>query len=215
MSAWSNWPPPISRHCLPTPFTIILAASAGIDLRSVLADEKSRRARTISEAAQYADETISARRDRPSGYTPMGHVHQCAAVVYLLQGDWPRGAFDDRARNGEYLELGTLVLRCRHGIAFSAWCSAQLGEAGEALDLLREGAGTCSSASARDTIRHFGRAYLCYGSRRICYSGRLDDAQRLADRSSSLSRRVLGTSPTPAARWRHRDPCRPVRRRDR
>jgi tetratricopeptide (TPR) repeat protein len=85
------------------------------------------------------------------------------------------------ARDPQGLPQARLVA-ADHGLAASAWVLAQLGEASEALNRLREGEQLLERLAARGVVDHRGDNY--YGLARAgLLLGRLDEARRLADRA--------------------------------
>jgi tetratricopeptide (TPR) repeat protein len=69
-----------------------------------------------------------------------------------------------------------------NAIASSAWVLAQLGEAREALNRLREGEQLVERLSARGIVGHLAWAYRALG-RAYLLLGRLDEARSLGDRA--------------------------------
>ena len=133
------------------------------------------------EAAEHAAEAIRISEATHHAYT-IGLAHRAAGTLHLLAGDWPK------ARS--VLEHGVAVLRAGNvslslppTVAGSAWALAQLGEASEALNRLREAehavAGHATAGMLRAWDDHMlGRTYLLLG--------RLDEARRLGDRAVEL-----------------------------
>ena len=76
-------------------------------------------------------------------------------------------------------------------VALSAWALAQLGEANEALNRLREGEQLLQRHAARGTLGRLSAAYHALG--RACLQlGRLDEARRLGDSAIQSSPRQPG-----------------------
>jgi len=80
------------------------------------------------------------------------------------------------------LRAGNVVFLLHVAVASSAWVLAQLGEASEALNRLREGDQLLERIAARGRVGHRGWDYLSLG-RACLLLGRLDEARRLADRA--------------------------------
>jgi class 3 adenylate cyclase/tetratricopeptide (TPR) repeat protein len=95
----------------------------------------------------------------------------------LLKGDWA-GARSLIERGIVAFRTANVVLALPSAIACSAWALAQLGEASQALDRLREGEQLLELAAATGIE---GLAYHALG-RACLLLGRLDDARRLGDR---------------------------------
>jgi tetratricopeptide (TPR) repeat protein len=88
------------------------------------------------------------------------------------------------------LRTGNVVNLLPGALASSAWVLAQLGEASEALNRLREGEQLVERQAARGHA-NLGWAYQSLG-RACLLLGRLDEAQRLADRAVESSPRHPG-----------------------
>ena len=76
-------------------------------------------------------------------------------------------------------------------VAASAWVLAQLGEASEALNRVREGEQLLERQAARGIVGHRGWAYGAVG-RACLLLGRLDEARHLGDRAVESTRRQPG-----------------------
>jgi class 3 adenylate cyclase/DNA-binding SARP family transcriptional activator len=129
----------------------------------------------FAEAARYAAEAIHIAEPTQDAYT-IGLAHNAAAMRHLLDGDW--------AQARSLVERWIAVSRTAniHHFSCSAWALAQLGEASEALNRLREG-------DRQPGIEIVVRRAWCY-----CALGRaglqlnqLDEAQRLGDRAVDSS----------------------------
>jgi class 3 adenylate cyclase/tetratricopeptide (TPR) repeat protein len=137
----------------------------------------------FAEAAEYEAEVIRLAQPTQHAYT-IGLAH-AAATVHLLKGDWAK------ARSLiEYgiavLRMGNIVVLLPDRVASSAWVLAQLGEAGEALNRLREGEQLLERQAARGYVSNLG--WLCHSlGRASLLLGRLDEARRLADHALEAS----------------------------
>ena len=93
---------------------------------------------------------------------------------------------------------GNVVLHLPSAVAASAWVFAQLGEASEALDRLREGEQLVERLAARGAV--FQRDWNYHALGRACLLlGRLDEARRLAGRAVES----LPPQPGPPAHAQH------------
>ena len=79
-----------------------------------------------------------------------------------------------------------VVFQLPAAVASSAWALAQLGEASEALNRLREGEPLLERQAARGLFAYRGWAYHSLG-RAALRLGRLDEARRLGDRAVESS----------------------------
>ena len=137
----------------------------------------------FGEAAENAAEAIGLAEPTHHAYT-VSQAHRAASMLHLLEGDWTK------ARS--LIEHWIAVLRSRNvvlqlpiAVAASAWVLAQLGEASEALNRLREGEQLLDRAAARGFIGYRSWAWL---GRACLLLDRLDEAQRLSDRAVESSR---------------------------
>jgi len=117
-------------------------------------------------------------------------AHRAAGMLHLLKGDW--------AKARSLLEHGIAVVRTGNvvvllptAVAASAWVLAQLGEATEALNRVREGEQLFERQAASGTVALRGWAYHSLG-RACLLLGRLDEARRLGDRAVEFSPRQPG-----------------------
>jgi class 3 adenylate cyclase/tetratricopeptide (TPR) repeat protein len=141
----------------------------------------------FAEAAAYAAEAI--RLAEPTHHAlSVGLAQRAASRLHLLQGDWAK------ARSTiEHLitvaRAGNIVLQLPVAVTSSAWVLAQLGDAGEALNRLREGEQLVERLMARGVVRHaslidLGRAHLLLGH--------FDEARRWGNRAIESSPGRLG-----------------------
>ena len=89
------------------------------------------------------------------------------------------------------LRTGNVAILLPWAVASSAWALAQLGEASEALNRVREGEQLLEHQAGEGIVGHRGWAYGAVG-RACLLLGRLDEARRLADRSVESSQRQPG-----------------------
>jgi class 3 adenylate cyclase/tetratricopeptide (TPR) repeat protein len=137
----------------------------------------------FGEAAEHAAEANRLAEPTHHPYT-LSQAHRAASMLHLLEGDWTRA----RSRIEHWiavLRTRNVVLQLPLAVTASAWVLAQLGEASEALDRLREGEHLLERAAARGFIGYRSWAWL---GRACLLLGRLDEAQRLSDRAVESSR---------------------------
>jgi len=106
-------------------------------------------------------------------------------MLNLLKGDWVRARSLIEHGIGVW-RTGNVVLMLPTAVASSAWILAQLGEASEALNRLREGEQLLERQAARAVVLHRGWDYQALG-RACLLLGRLDEAKRLGDRAVESS----------------------------
>jgi class 3 adenylate cyclase len=143
----------------------------------------------FAEAEEHAAEAI--RLAEPTQHpTTVGLAHRTAGMLHLNKGDW--------ARARELSEYGFTMFRSANvaiqlpsALATSAWASAQLGEASEALNQIRLGEQVIERFAATAIVGHLAWSYQVLG-RAALLLGRLDDARRLADRAVEFSPRHPG-----------------------
>ena len=143
----------------------------------------------FAEAAEYEAEAIRLAEPTQHAYT-VGLAHLAAGMLHLLKGDWAKAR--SLIEHGiAVLRTGNVVLQLPCAVASSAWVLAQLGEASEALNRLREGEQLLERQAARGIVGHRGWAYHSLG-RACLLLGRLDEARRLGDRAVESSPRHPG-----------------------
>src|SRR5499427_4511278 len=143
----------------------------------------------FAEAVEPEAEAIRIAARTQHAFT-VGMAHNAAGTLHLLKGDW--------AQARSLVEHATAVNRAgnvgfllSHSVANSAWVLAQLGEASESLSRLQEGEQLLERQAARGLVGFLGSFYVVLG-RAALVLGRLDDAQRLADRAVESSPRQPG-----------------------
>ncbi|PYM82364.1 MAG: hypothetical protein DME09_14525 [Candidatus Rokuibacteriota bacterium] len=133
----------------------------------------------FAEAAEYEAEAIRLAESTRHAFT-IGRAHHAAGVLHLLKGDWAKA----RSRLEHAIALyrtGNVVLALPSAVAASAWALAQVDEASEALNRLREGEQLLEQQAARGIVGQHDWAHHTLG--RACLRlGRLDDARRLGAR---------------------------------
>jgi tetratricopeptide (TPR) repeat protein len=130
------------------------------------------------EAAEHEAEAIRLAEPTQHAYT-LGWAYFTASTLHLLKGDWAKA----RALIEHWMAVvrtGNVVYLLPAAVASSAWALAQLGEASEALNRLREGEPLLERQAARGPPVYGGWAYHSLG-RAALLLGRLDEARRLGD----------------------------------
>ena len=155
-----------------------------IGLRSLLAGHEPRPARPIRRGGRARSRGDPARRaDAACVHRRLAHL--AAGTLHLLKGDWAKAR--SLIEHGiAVLRTGNVVLLLPAAVASSAWVLAQLGEASEALNRLREGEQLLERQAARGIVGYRGWAYHALG-RACLLLGRLDEARRLGDRAVESS----------------------------
>ena len=100
-----------------------------------------------------------------------------AATLHLVEGDWAKA----RSLVERWIataRTGNVAVQLPWAVASSAFILAQLGEASEALNRLREGEQLLKRQAATGVVGHRGWAYHLLG-RTCLLLGRLDEARRL------------------------------------
>jgi transcriptional regulator with AAA-type ATPase domain/tetratricopeptide (TPR) repeat protein len=144
----------------------------------------------FAEAAEPEAEAIRLALPTQHAFT-VGWAHVFAGWVHVLKHDWvqARPLYEHAAA---VLRAGNVTLLVPFAVAYSAWVLAELGEASEAGDRLREGERLVEGlAAAGGYVGVLGWLYLPLG-RAALVLGRLDDAQRLGERAVDCSRRQPG-----------------------
>jgi class 3 adenylate cyclase/tetratricopeptide (TPR) repeat protein len=143
----------------------------------------------FTEASQYDAEALQLAESTQHPHA-VRQAHRAAALVCLLKGAW------DHARS--HIEHAIAVIRTGNvgfflpdAISISAWVLAQLGAADGSLNRIREGEQLLEDHAAKGLVGRLGSGYHALG-RACLLLGRLDDAQRLADRAIEFSPGQLG-----------------------
>jgi class 3 adenylate cyclase/tetratricopeptide (TPR) repeat protein len=138
----------------------------------------------FAEAAEYEAEAIRLAEPTNHAFT-VGMAHFAAGTLHPLKGDWVKAR--SLVEHGiAVLRTGNVVLLLPDLVASSAWALAQLGEASEALNRLREGEQLLEREGAAGHGGHHGWAYHSLG-RADLLLGRLDEARRLSGRAIESS----------------------------
>jgi tetratricopeptide (TPR) repeat protein len=143
----------------------------------------------FSEAAAYEAEAMRLAEPTHHAYT-VGVAHSAASLLHLLQGDWAK----TRSLVERWMAVartGNLVLHLPWAVAMAAWVLAQLGEASEALNRIRESEQLLEQQAAKGILALRGWAYHSPG-RACLLLGRLDEAGRLGDRAVESTPGYLG-----------------------
>jgi tetratricopeptide (TPR) repeat protein len=111
----------------------------------------------------------------------IGQAYRGAVVLHLAKGEWAkaRSLIEDWT---EVVRTGNLVIQLPIMLVSSAWVLAELGEARDAMNRIREGERLLERQAAQGLVILLGTSYHALG--RACLRlGRPDDAYRLADRA--------------------------------
>jgi tetratricopeptide (TPR) repeat protein len=134
----------------------------------------------FSEAAAHEAEAMRRAELTQHAYT-IGMACRTTAMLHLLKGDWPQ-ALSRLERGIIALRTGNVPLPLPILLASSAWALAQVGEATEALNRLREGEQLLDRQAASGLVGQSGWVYQALG-RVSLLLGRLDEAQQLGERA--------------------------------
>src|SRR5262245_37339806 len=134
----------------------------------------------FAEAAEDEAEVIQLAEPTQHAFT-VGQAYRAALHLHLLKGDWVKAR--SMSEHGlAVARTGNVALHIPVPVTASAWALAQLGEASEALNRIREGEPLVERAIAVNRARGYqwlGRACLLLD--------RLDEARRLGDRGRESS----------------------------
>ena len=138
----------------------------------------------FAEAAECQAEAIRLAEPTHHAFT-VGLAYNAAGTFHLLKGDWAK-ACSVVEHWIAVARTGNVVLNLPWALASSAWALAQLGEASEALNRVRESEQLLERQAARGIVAF--RAWAYYAPGRACLLlGRLDEARGLADRAIESS----------------------------
>ena len=137
----------------------------------------------FAEAAKHEAEAIRLAEPTHHAFT-VAFAHSAAGTLHLLKGDWvkARSLFD---RGMAVIRSGNVLL-LNPAVTSSALVLAQVGEASEALNQLREGEQLLERQVASGIVGTSGWNYYSLG-RTSLLLGRLDEARRFGDRAVECS----------------------------
>jgi tetratricopeptide (TPR) repeat protein len=132
----------------------------------------------FAEATEQAVEAMRLAEPTRHAFT-VGVAYFSAGTLQSLKGDWVKA----RSLVERWIEVartGNVGLYLPSAVAACAWVLAQLGEASEALDRLREGEQLVERLAARGVVFQRDWNYHALGRAALLLS-RLDEAQRLGE----------------------------------
>jgi class 3 adenylate cyclase/tetratricopeptide (TPR) repeat protein len=138
----------------------------------------------FAEADEYEAEAIRLAEPTHHVYT-ICLAYFGAGTLRLLEADWPKA----RSLIEHWIAVartGNILFHLPWAIASSAWVLAQLGEASEALNRIREGEKLIEHQAARGIMANLDWAYDAL-ARACLLLGRLDEARSLGDRAVESS----------------------------
>jgi class 3 adenylate cyclase/tetratricopeptide (TPR) repeat protein len=141
------------------------------------------------QAAKYAAEAIRLAESTQHVFT-IGWAYFAALMLHLVKGDWAE-ALSRVEHWTAMLRTANVAMHLPWAVPASAWVLAQLGEANEALNRVREGEQLLERQAARGIFGHRSWAYGAV-SHACLLLGRLDEARHLGDRAVDSSRRQPG-----------------------
>jgi tetratricopeptide (TPR) repeat protein len=141
------------------------------------------------EAAEYEAEAIRIATATKHAHT-IGWAHLTASKLRLLQGDWAKAHFllEHWINMPGTLDVSVLL---PWAVASSAWTLAQIGEASEALNRVRQAQEHLELQESKGIFAHRGWSYHAVG-RACLLLGHLDEAKRFVERSLQSSRHQPG-----------------------
>ena len=132
----------------------------------------------FAEAAEHGAEALRLAEATHHSFT-IGLAYWATGTFHLIKGDWVK-AHSLIERWIAVLRTGNVVHLLPTAVASSAWILAQVGEASEALNRLREGEQLLDSLTATGVVGSRGGAANALG--RACLAlGRFDEARRLGN----------------------------------
>ena len=145
---------------------------------------------SLSELGRFAEaaehDTDAIRFAEPTQYAyAVGFAYRAAGMLHLFKGDWAqaRSLLDHAIA---VLRTGNVIMSLSHVIPSSAWIVAQLGQASEALNLIREGEELLERQVARGVVLHVAWSYHSLG-RACLLLGRFEEARRFGSRAVEFS----------------------------
>jgi tetratricopeptide (TPR) repeat protein len=143
----------------------------------------------FAEAARYEAEAIRLAETTQHVFT-IGWAYFAASMRHLLKGDWAKA----RPLVEHWIAMlrtANVAIQLPWAVASSAWALAQIGEASEALNRVREAEQLLEREAAKGIVGHQIWAYGAVSRARLLL-GRLEEARRLVDRAVESSRRQPG-----------------------
>jgi class 3 adenylate cyclase/tetratricopeptide (TPR) repeat protein len=143
----------------------------------------------FAEAARHMAEAIRLAESTQYAFS-IGWAYYAASMFYLLKGEWAEA----HARVKHWIAMlrtGNVAIHLPWAVAASAWALAQIGEASEALDQIREGERLLERQAAQGIVVYHSWTYGML-SRAYLVLGRVDEARRLADLAIKSSRGLSG-----------------------
>jgi class 3 adenylate cyclase/tetratricopeptide (TPR) repeat protein len=145
----------------------------------------------FAEATKCSAEAIRLAESAQHHFT-LNWAHFAASVLHLAKGDWAE-ALAQVKRWLTTVQMGNITICLPWAVSAFAWLLAQLGEAGQALDRVREGEQLLEHQEAQGIVNYRIWAYGALG-RAFLLLGWLDEAQRLGARQLESSRRQPGVT---------------------
>jgi class 3 adenylate cyclase len=143
----------------------------------------------FDEAMEHAVEALGLAEPTQHA-TTVGLAYRAAGMLHLARGDWAQASkLSEHGFN--VFRTGNVVIQLPSALAASAWALAQLGEAHEALNRIRQGEQVIERFATTNIVGHLAWSYHALG-RAALLLGRLDEARRLADRAVRFSPRHPG-----------------------
>jgi tetratricopeptide (TPR) repeat protein len=140
----------------------------------------------FAEAAEYDAESIwlAGPTQHQHAYAVV-QAHRAAGMLYVVKGAWAK-ARPSLEQVIAMVRTANLGFFLPDAIAASAWVLAQLGEAHEALNRIRECEQLLERHAARGLVGRFGSGYHALGQASLAL-GRLDEARNLGNRAIEFS----------------------------
>ena len=143
----------------------------------------------FAEAAAQEADVIRLAELTQHAFT-VGVAYYSAGTLHLFKGDWVKArSLVEHAV--AVFRTGSVVAQLPYAVALSAWVLAQLGEASEAMNQLREGEQLLEGHGTRGIVGIRSWAYHALG-RACLLLGRLDEAKALGDHAVEFSPRHPG-----------------------
>jgi len=138
----------------------------------------------FAEATEHAAEAI--RLAEPTQHaTTVGLAHRASGMLHLARGEWTTAR--KLSEHGfTVFKSGNVAIQLPSALAASAWASAQLGEATEAVNQIQLGEQVIEQFATTGIVAHLAWSYQALG-RASLRLGRVDEARRLAARAVDFS----------------------------